>query len=148
MLDLEDINVKIDDEGKAMILLCLLPSSYENLVDTLMYERQTLYMVDVKETLSSKAAIKKEAREGESLTARERTEKRETSKGKKKRFKSKPKNLKCFHCHKEGHFKKDCPERKNNNKYTKEKSRDVVVASELKESDGVLIAIDGQTKGN
>ena len=65
ILDLEDINVKIDDEDKAMILLCSLPSSYENLVDTLMYGRQTLAMGDVKEALSSKAAIKKETRDGE-----------------------------------------------------------------------------------
>ncbi|KAH9770981.1 hypothetical protein KPL71_012549 [Citrus sinensis] len=63
ILDLEDINVKIDDGDKAMILLCSLPGSFEHLVDTLMYGRQTLTMVDVKETLSSKAATKNELRE-------------------------------------------------------------------------------------
>ena len=101
-----------------MILLCSLPSFYENLVNTLMYRRQILFMVDVKETMSFKAAIKREAREGESLTVMGRIEKRENGKGKKKRFKSKPKNLKCFQCHKEGHFKKECPERKNKHKDT------------------------------
>ncbi|KAH9650990.1 hypothetical protein KPL70_026576 [Citrus sinensis] len=153
ILDLEDINVKIDDEDKAMILLCSLPSSYENLVDTLMYGRQTLAMGDVKETLSSKAAIKKETRDGEGLTARGRTEKREISKNKKKRSKSRQKNLKCFHCHKEGHFKKDCPEFKNKKNNANEKNIDAAVASEFEESDGydsagVLIATDAQTKGN
>ncbi|KAH9680956.1 hypothetical protein KPL71_026757 [Citrus sinensis] len=77
ILDLEDINVKIDDEDKAMILLCSLPSSYEHLVDTLMYGRQSLSMVDVKETFSSKAASKKEASHREGLTVRGRPEKRE-----------------------------------------------------------------------
>lgn len=36
ILDLEDANVNIDDEDKAMILLCSLPSSYGHLIDTLM----------------------------------------------------------------------------------------------------------------
>ncbi|KAH9699562.1 hypothetical protein KPL71_024410 [Citrus sinensis] len=153
ILDLEDINVKIDDEDKAMILLYSLPSSYENLVDTLMYERQTLAMGDVKEALSSKAAIKKETRDGEGLTARGRTEKKETSKNKKKRSKSRPNNLKCFHCHKEGHFKKDYLELKNKKNNANEMSGDAVVASEFEESDGydstgVIIATDAQTKGN
>ncbi|KAH9696615.1 hypothetical protein KPL71_023232 [Citrus sinensis] len=153
ILDLEDINVKIDDEDKAMILLCSLPSSYENLVDTLMYGRQTLAMGEVKEALSSKAAIKKETRDGECLTASRRTEKKDTSKNMKKGSKSEPKNLKCFHCHKEGHFKKDCPELKNKKNNTNEKSGDAAVASEFEESDGydstgVLIATDAQTKGN
>ncbi|KAH9686286.1 hypothetical protein KPL70_014312 [Citrus sinensis] len=77
ILDFEDINVKIDDEDKAMIMLCSLPSSYEHLVDTLMYGRQFLSMVDVKETLSSKAATKKEASHGEGLIIRGRLEKTE-----------------------------------------------------------------------
>lgn len=47
ILDLKDINVKINDKGEAMILLCSLPNSYEHLVDTLMFGRQTLFMVDV-----------------------------------------------------------------------------------------------------
>ncbi|KAH9651744.1 hypothetical protein KPL70_026869 [Citrus sinensis] len=137
ILDLEDINVKIDDEDKAMILLCSLPSSYGHLVDTLMCGRQTLTMVDVKENLS--------------LTVRGMTEKREENTGKKKRSKSK--SRKCFQCHKEGHFKRDCPEKKYKNKDAKEKSGDAVVASEFEGSDGydsagVLIATDGQTRGN
>lgn len=37
ILDLKDINVKINDKNKTMIILCSLPSSYEHRVDTLMY---------------------------------------------------------------------------------------------------------------
>ena len=136
-----------------MILLYSLSSSYEHLVDTLMYGRQSLSMVDVKETLSSKAATKKETSHVEGLTVRGRPEKREDGKGKKKRSKSRPKNMKCFHCHKEGHFKKDYPERKYKSKETKEKTGDAVVVLEGQESDGydsigVLIVSDGASKGN
>lgn len=116
LLDFKNINVKIDDEDKVMILLCSLPSSYEHLIDTLMYGRQSLSMANVKETLSSKQATKKELKEAEGLVARGRTEKRNGFKGKKRRSNSRPKNLKCFQCYKEGHFKKDCPEKRNKNK--------------------------------
>ena len=147
ILDLEDISVKIDDEDKAMILLCSLPSSYEHLVDALMYRRLTLTMVDVKETLSSKTVTKKESRNAEGLMARERSKKKWSNKGKKKRSKSSPKNIKCFHSHKEDHFKKDCLQRKNKPKDTREKTRDDDVASESQEFDGydsagVLIVTD------
>lgn len=37
ILDLEDINVKINDKNKTTIILSSLPSSYEHRVDTLMY---------------------------------------------------------------------------------------------------------------
>ena len=72
---------------------------------------------------------------------------------KKERSNSMPKNLKCFQCHKEGHFKKDCLEKKNKNKEPREKSGDAAIASRIQESDGydstrVLIATNGQIRGN
>ena len=48
--------------------------------------------------------------------ARGRPEKRESKGNKQSRSKSKQRNLKYFHCYKEGHFKRDCPEMKNKNK--------------------------------
>lgn len=147
ILDLEDISVKIDYKDKAMILLCSLPSSYEHLVDTLIYGRLTFTMVYVKETLSSKTVTKKESRKTEGLMARERSEKKWSNKGKKKISKSRPKNIKCFHCHKKDDFKKDCLQRKNKPKDTREKNRDDDVASKSQEFDGydsagVLIVTD------
>lgn len=54
LIDLEDINVKIEDEDKSIILLSSLPPSYEHFVDTLLYREQSLTMQVVKETLSLK----------------------------------------------------------------------------------------------
>ena len=103
ILNLEDINVELEDEDKAIILLSSLPLFYEHFVDTLLYGRQSITIVDVKNLLSSKEVTKKaEINNGESLMARERAEKKENKKEKKMgKSKSNDKVLKCFHCHKE-----------------------------------------------
>ncbi|KAH9754208.1 Integrase catalytic domain-containing protein [Citrus sinensis] len=121
ILDLEDINVKIEDEDKAIILLSSLPHSYEHFVDTLLYGRQSLAMQDVKEALSSKESFKKsETKDGEGLT--------------------------------EGHFKRDCPERKIKPKDANNRNGNAVVASEDSDerydSAGVLVASNMQTEGS
>lgn len=130
ILDLEDINMKIEDEDKTIILLSSLPFSYGHFIDTLLYERQPLIMQDVKEALSlkKKSLKKSKTRDREGLTVRGRRENRDGYKEKKKgRSKSKNKVLKCFQCHKEGHFKRDCRERKTKLKYT---NADVVIVSD------------------
>ena len=65
----------------------------------------------------------------------------------KSKSKSKNKNLKCFYYHKEGHFNRDCPDRKNKGKEGHGKNGDAVVASEDEgyDSVGVLLASETQT---
>ncbi|KAH9762143.1 Integrase catalytic domain-containing protein [Citrus sinensis] len=84
ILDLENVNIILEDEDRALILLSSLPESYEHFVDTLLYRRQTLTLKDVKNALESKD-LKKRAE-------------------KKKR--------KCYFCQKEGHYIKDYFEKK------------------------------------
>ncbi|KAE8680998.1 hypothetical protein F3Y22_tig00111356pilonHSYRG00195 [Hibiscus syriacus] len=45
--DLARLDVKIEDEDKAMILLCSLPPSYENMVTTLIYGKETIKVEDI-----------------------------------------------------------------------------------------------------
>ena len=47
IVDLEKVDVKIDEEDRAIILLCSLPGSYEHLVTTLTYGKEDV-KVDVK----------------------------------------------------------------------------------------------------
>ncbi|TXG72438.1 hypothetical protein EZV62_001017 [Acer yangbiense] len=79
------------------------------------------------------------------LIVRGRTEKkwfkRNGNGNNRSRSKSKPRSLKCFHCHKEGHFRRDCPERKNKKRQDSESENgDADVVSEGYESADVLIA--------
>nr|GEU75986.1 zinc finger, CCHC-type [Tanacetum cinerariifolium] len=67
ILDLANIDIDIEDEDWALILLTSLPSSYENFMETLLYGRESLTMKDVLETMNSRElkkrteGIKKEA---------------------------------------------------------------------------------------
>ncbi|GJT21301.1 hypothetical protein Tco_0891238 [Tanacetum coccineum] len=46
ILDLANIDIEIEDENQKLMLLTLLPSSYENFMETLLYERESLTMED------------------------------------------------------------------------------------------------------
>lgn len=48
IMDLKNIDIKIDDEDQAIIILCHLLTLYEYFVTTLLYENYTISMEDVK----------------------------------------------------------------------------------------------------
>ncbi|KAH1055752.1 hypothetical protein J1N35_033817 [Gossypium stocksii] len=52
--DLKNVEVKINDEDQAMLLLCSLPSSYKSFRETLIYGKDKLSFEDVKGHLLSK----------------------------------------------------------------------------------------------
>jgi len=53
-LDLENINIRYEDEDKALVLLHSLPKSYETFVDILKHGRDKLTLDDVIGALNSK----------------------------------------------------------------------------------------------
>lgn len=61
--------------------------------------------------------------------ARGRPERRENKGKKQDRSKSKQKYLKYFHYHKEGYFKRDCPEMKIKIKEAKKKTENAAIAT-------------------
>uniref|UniRef100_A0A251V331 Putative zinc finger, CCHC-type n=1 Tax=Helianthus annuus TaxID=4232 RepID=A0A251V331_HELAN len=119
ILDLENIDVSIDDEDKAIIFLASLPQTFEHFVDTLMYGRDSLSMEEVLAALNSKELKKRsDAKEeiGEGLVVRGRPEQKSFKGKNTPRSKSKFKR-KCYICNSEKHFKRDCPDRFKKKKY-------------------------------
>ena len=53
-MDLKNIDVRIDEEDQALILLYSLPNSFENFVNSMLYGRDTLSLEDVKSALHCK----------------------------------------------------------------------------------------------
>ena len=54
IVDLENINVKIDDEDQGLLLLCALPRTHAHFKETLLYGRKSLTFVEFQSALCSK----------------------------------------------------------------------------------------------
>src|SRR3954470_6575480 len=54
IMDLGNIDIKVESEDQALIVLSYLPASYESFVDTLLYGKDTISLDDVSNLLKSK----------------------------------------------------------------------------------------------
>ncbi|GKA40295.1 hypothetical protein Tco_0732888 [Tanacetum coccineum] len=59
ILNLANIDIEIEDEDQALMLLTLLSSSYENFVQTLLYGKESLTMEDILANLNSRELKKR-----------------------------------------------------------------------------------------
>uniref|UniRef100_A0A2N9G262 CCHC-type domain-containing protein n=1 Tax=Fagus sylvatica TaxID=28930 RepID=A0A2N9G262_FAGSY len=148
--DMLRIDIKFEDEDKAMMLLTSLPASYEHLVTTLLYGKETLELEEVSGALLDHYQRKhKDSAEssGEGLVVKgyqDRGRKKDKDdKSARGRSKSKSKTVKCFKCQKKGHMKRDCPEW---NKGKEESSTSVNVVADS-ESDGDMLSVSSSTDG-
>ncbi|GKD95965.1 retrovirus-related pol polyprotein from transposon TNT 1-94, partial [Tanacetum coccineum] len=130
ILDLANIDIEIEDDDQALMLLMSLPSSYKNFVETLLYKRESLPMEDVLATLNSRDLKKRtegtKEETGDGLYVKGRSDHSgKAHSGGSSRFKSRggTSKLKCFICHSEGHLKKDCPMKKSSG-FVKKGKRD------------------------
>ncbi|GJV72122.1 hypothetical protein Tco_1492117 [Tanacetum coccineum] len=120
ILDLANIDIEIEDEDQALMLLTSLLSSYENFVETLLCGRESLTMEDVLATLNSKELKKRtegtKEETGDGLYVRGRSDHSgKAHSGGNSIFKSRSgtSKLKCFICYSEDHLKRDSPTKKS-----------------------------------
>lgn len=145
IMDLNNIDNKIDDEDQAIIVLCSLPPSYENFVDTMMYGRDDLTLEEVKNALSSSELRKKitgkvvENNEGEGLVARGRSKAKGGSSSKSHPRSQSKKRIQCYYCKKYGHMKVDCPKRKEKSESQEQQNDRANVADADSSSDAEIV---------
>ncbi|PHT53674.1 hypothetical protein CQW23_08136 [Capsicum baccatum] len=116
IIDLENLDVEIDDEDKAVLLIVSLPPSYRHFKEIMLYGNNvTLSFDDVKSNLLSKEKFDTQIHSessGEGLVVRGRNH--EVGASGKNQSKSKGKNSKyCRYCKKRNHEISECYKLKN-----------------------------------
>lgn len=118
-IELTNIGEAISDENHVVILLNFLPKSFDAIKAAVEYGRDILSLDVVITTLSSKELEMKLGNKtmfsgADVLYIRGRNEKREfkNSKSQSRSASRNKKVYKCFNFHKEGHFKRECPDKK------------------------------------
>jgi hypothetical protein len=143
LADLQNLDVKIDDEDKAVVLINSLPDTYEHLATTLMYGKDTLKFDDVSNALtndeyrrkdkqahsrSSGALIVRGRSESKKPSGRNRSASRKRGTSSNRKF---PAKDECAFCRQKGHWRKDCPKLQTKGKEHKAN----VVSMETEDSD-------------
>jgi len=135
LTDLVNVNVKIEEEDKILILLnALFDEEYKTFTLTLINGKQTLNYSDVSAALVNYEVRRQgklssfEGTSAEALMVIDRSSNRK-SKGEHERSKSRPgfrdlKKNQCAFCKEIGHWKVNCPRIKNKNKKKESEDRD------------------------
>src|SRR6266540_3240939 len=130
VVDLVKVEVTVEDEDRAIILLCSLPGSYEHLVTTLTYGKKNNKLEDIVAALLAHDQRRKNNAtggfSGDALHVKG-DHGSDKKKGKKNKRKKGPLCYKCFNL---GHIKKDCPELKKGGR-----TASVVIANKKDDSD-------------
>ena len=145
--DLARLGATVDDEDRAILLLCSLPSSYDHLITTLTHGKETVKNEDITAALLSYDMRKKNAVEvshGEGLLVKGEQWRKGYEAGKNKK-----KNIQCHKCKQWGHMRKDCPELNGGasaNKAThgddSDNSSDVLIVSDRRSTKGEAWMLD------
>ncbi|KAK2965970.1 hypothetical protein RJ640_018325 [Escallonia rubra] len=163
---LSSIDVKLEEEDQAILLLSSLPKSYETLKTTLLIGKETLLVDDVMSALmdSSRVNGTRSSNQGDGLVVRSenqnghgrgrgRSRSRNSGHGKdrsKSRGKQNKSSIECWYCKEIGHIARKCPERKDKKNGKKHVNNANVAEEDDKSSDGDLYLVFSveQQEGN
>ncbi|WRX24614.1 zinc finger protein [Theobroma cacao] len=120
---LKKVDVKVEEEEKALLFMASLPDSYGVFVESLVCGMDTITLKQAQATLMSREARKK-SKEGDGdpnglalvIEANRRKSIGKGSKG----GKSRSNNVQCFKCKGYGHIKRDCPTKEDESNKNKE----------------------------
>ncbi|XP_057248658.1 retrovirus-related Pol polyprotein from transposon TNT 1-94 isoform X1 [Beta vulgaris subsp. vulgaris] len=117
LLDLRNIDVKVDDEDAALILLVSLPISYENFVDSFIVGKDSLSLQEVRSALHTREIRHKASGTGTvdqaaGLVASSNGQENSGKKSRKPSSKGPKPNDVCNYCKETGHWKRECPKKK------------------------------------
>ena len=111
-----------EDEDKALLLLALLPTSFDYLVTTLMYGKETIVLEEVTSALLSHIKMKQDSdgsqanglivKSESSNRGRSRSRGRNSNRNRSQSKSRAKKDAECFYCHKKGHYKNQYKELK------------------------------------
>ena len=153
IMDLENIEVKIDDEDKAVLLVVSLPSTYKHFKEIMLYSNNdTLSFEDVKSNLLSKEKFDLDIHsedKGEGLSVRGRTKEKWSTSNKKSRSKSRGRksNKTCRYCKKYGHDISDCFILKKKQEKQEKSKQPAEAANVETDSDGdVMISVSSDKR--
>ena len=148
--DLLWIDTKFDDENKVMMLLSSLSASYEHLVTTLLWGKETLEFKKIpgaqldhyqQKHNSSESSGERLMVKGNQDRGRKKDRDHSSARGH-SRSKSKSKIVKCYKCQKKGNIKQDCPEWKKGKDKDKEgSSRSTNIVAADSNSDGDMLFV-------
>ncbi|KAK4590943.1 hypothetical protein RGQ29_021227 [Quercus rubra] len=118
----ESFRVNYEDEDKALLLLASLPTSFDYLVTTLMYRKETIILQEVTSALLSHIKMKQDGdgsqadglivKSESSNRGRSRSKGRNSNKNRSQSKSRAKKDVECFYCHKKGHYKNQYKELK------------------------------------
>ena len=152
LMKMKAVDLKVDEEQKAMILLCSLPERYTGFSNSLIYGRDTLTLDDVKTGLLSEE-LRDQMRDldvssggganSSSALVGERKELSGFRKGGDRRHGVSRQGI-CYYCKKPGHWKNECPDLDKKRKKGTVSSSSIAVEEDFDIDGDVLTAVASQ----